>query len=157
MLSILTNVSTTSMVIGGIVLVQVLAIGGAIAAGVVPDKEKQNAWIKKNINSGVTTYKTGEVKMLMMLNKNKDGLAKGFTKDGTLKFETSIKEGKPYGITKEYYDNGKLRAELWEEDGFKHGLINFYDQDGNINNEMTLEEYCKLYDNDLEVFGKKDE
>ena len=138
--------------VGGILLVQVLAVGGAIAAGLVPDKEKRNMWDRKNIKSGHTTYKNGQIKMFMQLNKNKDGLVKAFTADGILKLEATIKDGKPYGVVKHFYDNGTLRAEIWEENGYKHGLINFYNEKSQIDNEITLEKYIELFGDEYEEF-----
>lgn len=143
--------------VGGILVVQALAVGGAIAAGLVPDKEKRNVWDKKNIKSGHTTYKDGQVKMFMQLNKNKDGLVKGYTRDGLLKFEATIKEGKPYGVVKHYYNNGLLRAELWEENGYKHGLINFYNENSQIVEDMTLEKYQEQFGDEYEEFKKQDD
>ena len=138
--------------VGGIVVIQAIAIGGAIAGGLVPDKEKRNIWNKESIKSGCTKYKNGQIKMFMQLNKNKDGLVKVFTSEGILKLEATIKEGKPYGVVKHFYDNGTLRAEIWEENGYKHGLINFYNEKSQIDNEMTLEKYITLFGDEYEEF-----
>ena len=138
--------------VGGIVVIQAIAIGGAIAGGLVPDKEKRNIWNKESIKSGCTKYKNGQIKMFMQLNKNKDGLVKVFTSEGILKLEATIKEGKPYGVVKHFYDNGTLRAEIWEENGYKHGLINFYNEKSQIDNEMTLEKYIELFGDEYEEF-----
>lgn len=142
--------------VGGILVAQLLAIGGAIAGGLVPDKEKRNIWNKEHIKSGKTKYKNGQVKIFMQLNKNKDGLVKGFTEEGILKLEATIREGKPYGVVRHFYNNGKLRAEIWEEDGFKHGLINFYNENSQIDSDMTLEKYMELFSSEYEEFTKKE-
>jgi len=58
------------------------------------------------------------------------GIAKGYYRDGILKFENHWDRGKPVGIWKEWDKKGNLYSTTEYENGLKHGNEIFYFEDG---------------------------
>jgi len=65
-------------------------------------------------------------------NRPADGLLKIYFKDGTLKTEVHLKEGKSSGVEKKFYPNGLLASTVPFLDGKEHGTAKRYFQDGGL-------------------------
>ena len=65
------------------------------------------------------------------IEKTEDGLTirKTHYKNGTIKSEVSLKDGKREGLEKTYYENGKLQTKVSYKNGKENGIKQFYKKD----------------------------
>ncbi len=69
-----------------------------------------------------------------------DGLKKYYTKEGKLKVELTILNGKRNGIAKNYYSNGKVSLEMNYKQGKRDGLSKRYYEDGTLYQETNYKD-----------------
>jgi hypothetical protein len=88
-----------------------------------------------------THYPNGNVESEITLNNSiREGEAKFYFEDGTLKEERLYVNGRVTGLVKKYNPNGKLKELIIIEDGKREGPTSFFDEEGNFLKDIYFEQ-----------------
>ncbi|KAK3604954.1 hypothetical protein CHS0354_000618 [Potamilus streckersoni] len=87
------------------------------------------------------------------LNSHKNGVIKEFFPDGTLRSETTYKNGIPYGTSLVFFKNGKLKKSVEFIDGKQSGMTITYYETGQVKSEEMykankMEGHSRFYNED---------
>jgi flagellar hook assembly protein FlgD len=69
----------------------------------------------------------------------KDGIVKSYSKNGQLKAELTLKDGKRNGICKNFFPNGKMSLEINYADNLKNGISKRYYESGLVFQETEYQ------------------
>lgn len=72
--------------------------------------------------------------------RGKDSAVRSYYKDGSLRAEIPVKDGKKHGLAVEYYRDGKKFQEIEYKEGLKDGLAKKYYQTGQLAQETNYKE-----------------
>ncbi len=97
----------------------------------------------------VKKYKNGKIKSEKnIVNGKKEGLSKVYYKDGALKSKIEYKNNKRHGEALVYHKNGNVKSEFWYIDGRLNGQALTFYKDGDIESHFTFKD-------DLPIHGIK--
>lgn len=146
--------SITGSMLGG------LALGGATtAAGAIyANKKKEVKHFELNEVSIIRSHSksTGILVEIRKINSTNICIVNIYHKNGNLIMEGVLVDNILEGLVKEYYCNGQLRAELWYENNNPVGLLEYYTEDGNKSNDITLDHYNQMFDDEVKKFNTND-
>lgn len=77
---------------------------------------------------------------LTAIAKADDEIKRSYYDDGTLKEETSYRDGKLHGVSKAYYEDGVLKREATYEDGRPEGVGRTYHRNGQLKSEVHFKD-----------------
>jgi len=88
-----------------------------------------------------TYYQNGNVESEISFNDSiREGEAKFYYEDGTLKEERLYVNGRVAGLVKTYHPNGKLKELINIEDGKREGPTSVFDEEGNYVKDIFFEQ-----------------
>ena len=88
-----------------------------------------------------TYYPNGKIESEISYKDSiRDGEAKFYFEEGTLKEERLYVNGRVEGLVKVYYPNGKLKELINIEDGKREGPTSLFDEEGNYVKDLIFEE-----------------
>ena len=102
------------------------------------------------------TYKNGTVRSEKnVVNGKREGIAKTYYKSGKLKTEVTYKNDKKEGIEKGYYENGKLKFEKRYKHSVLNGQSKIYYKNGKLESDFTFEDGLPVKGNKYTPKGEK--
>ncbi len=102
------------------------------------------------------TYKNGTVRSEKnVVNGKREGIAKTYYKSGKLKTEVTYKNDKKEGLEKGYYENGKLKFEKMYKHSVLHGQSKTYYKSGKLESDFTFEDGLPVKGNKYTPAGEK--
>ena len=105
------------------------------------DDEDVNTTLKDYYDTGELFFEFTPTDYISCIEgKNTDGYRREYYKNGNLKEEGNLINGKPKGLYKEYDETGKLQRELNFINGNPEGLIKDYYETGEIKEEWFIKD-----------------
>ncbi|SHN69585.1 toxin-antitoxin system YwqK family antitoxin [Desulfovibrio litoralis] len=108
---------------------------------------------KNGVNKGY--YKNGKRMIEVPYKDGKvDGVKKVYYKNGKIWYEIPYLAGKKEGISRIYYENGKISSEALYKNGKVDGIAKSYHENGKLKQEIPFDKQG-LLDGELQVYDEK--